>query len=1055
LGALALILIAVFAPALGMAATLVLPRGAIALRTLASIGSMGLSVGCLLGVAASPPGGSLGSAEAVGVPFAPSINLDLTFMPDALGLFFALLVSGIGLLITIYARGYFGRDADSLRRFYPTLGLFATAMIGLVLSDNFLAMFLFWELTSVSSFLLIGWHRDERKSVKLAVQALVVTGMGGMLLMGGLLALGVSTGAWSFSELEAQGLSGASEGVLLAAFFLVFAGGAAKSAQWPLHFWLPGAMAAPTPVSAYLHSATMVKAGVYLFGRLFPTLRELEWWTPTLVFFGATTMLLGGYVALRSTELKRIFAYTTVSQLGLLTCMYGLGGLDYAAKHGVGHGAEHAAAHADPNIIWPVMQILNHAAYKAPLFIIAGAIMHLQHKKHLPELAGLWRTHKHLALLMILAAYAMAGLPFTLSFAAKEAFLYQIVHAAAEHPAFWLVGAMAVLTAVCNVAIFVRITRTFIGRTEPSPEVVAHEEPGAHHEDHDHSHERGLWAAGIWWPAAVFVAIQFVCGVVPAVYGLLFAGVETHALYWDRVPGVLYAITHPSMALALSGLAIAGGLALGFSGFLRRPIEDVHAKLFPAAYRLTEDTGYQVLRRLQSGSIRVYLFVVMLAFIVGLAATFASDASRMLRLPEIGSFRIAPLEMKLASAFLALLICGSAMVIPIIRRRVVRVLVLGVCGFSVTGMYLIYAAPDLALTQIMFEIISVILFLLALRLLPEERSFPIRDLVGSRIVFASVVGVAIAWIMLHAGAVADRDAIEAWELAQSQQKQQQVDGDSVAYLPAADPDGPIGDAKPKSHAPEIIAADRGRVGGWTLLNAYEGQTPDTDGRGGGGTNVVNVILVDFRGYDTVGEITVLGITVMGVLALLGSVPIRRGGTIGAQVPEPGVEDGTHAPVVTPQPQLGSSMLRIAMRLVLPVVLLFAGYVFFKGHNEPGGGFIAGLIASVGIAAYRMSAGVDGLRRLMPIKPGLLAAIGLAIALITGFAPLLLKLLTGGWDAGGIGGPFFMSDNQYIDLPGGGVYHWTSVALFDLGVFIVVVAASVGMINRFEEELEER
>lgn len=1101
---LTLILVGVFAPVVGMGLTLLLPRSMVTLRTLASIGSMVASAAALLTLAITLPEASLADATPVGVPFAPSLDINLSFLPDQLGLFFALLVAVVGVFITIYARGYFGRAPDDLYRFFPTLGLFATAMLGLVLADDFLAMFVFWELTSVSSFLLIGWHREDKSAVLLAIQALVVTGVGGMLLMAGLLGLGLSTGAWSFSALQATDMHGAGEGLLLAAFLLIFAGAGAKSAQWPVHFWLPGAMAAPTPVSAYLHSATMVKAGVYLFGRLFPALRDLDWWTPTLVSFGATTMLLGAYVALRSTELKRIFAYTTVSQLGLLTCMYGLGGLADGGHHGehashsadhLGEGAPLASAAADPNVIWPVMQILNHAAYKAPLFIVAGAIIHTLHRKHLPELRGLWRTNRAFALTLLLGAYALAGLPLTLSFAAKEAFLYQIVHAAEEHPWFWAVGAMAVLTAVCNVAIFTRIARTLVAPTEHAAPPDATRDPGEGPDDqrlkgaelhadplarreiearerngrarpaghqhplHDEAHERGLWAAGIWWPALAIVSLQYVCGVYPPAYDALFGAVETHPLYWDHLPGFVYALTHPSLALAMSAVAIALGFALGFSDLLKRPIEDVHARLFPAAYGGVQKIGYRVFRTLQNGNLRTYLFFVLFAFLVGLGAVVVADAETMLVWPEIGAFSIAPLELQLASVFLTLLICGSALALPIVRTRVVRVLILGVCGFSVTGMYIIYAAPDLALTQMMFEIISVVLFMLALRLLPEEVKFNRRDFVGLRIVFSTAVGVAIAFLVLHAGAVADQSAIAAYErqrteahhVAPAADASRVVSGDEGDVAAAVGESGVASGASAvvenghgdKRHArAPILGVDDSRLGGWFLQNTYSGETPGTDGRGGGGNNVVNVILVDFRGYDTIGEITVLSITMMGVLALLGACPKPRR-----------TDDPTQTLTLGSQPHLRSSMLGTVMRLILPLVLLFAGYVFFKGHNEAGGGFIAGLIASVGLAAYRMAAGNFALRVLLPIKPGIMAAFGLLIALATGLTPVLLEAVTGGSGAGGLGGPLLMSDNQYLPLPGAGEFHWTSVMLFDLGVFIVVVAVSVGMINRFEEELE--
>lgn len=1012
-----LALLAVFAPVATGALTMLLPKRLITPRVLLALAGPVIAVLALLqhGV----------SEQVASLAFAPTLGLELSFAADQLGMFFALLVSGIGCLIVLYARGYFGRDERSLARFYPMLGLFMTAMMGIVLSDNLLSLFLFWELTSVSSFLLIGWNTQDRTSCRLAMQAFAVTGLGGLVMLAGLIALGVSSDIWSFSGLEtafAEGSLSMSAPLVSTAFALIFVGAAAKSAQWPLHFWLPGAMAAPTPVSAYLHSATMVKAGVYLLARLFPVMRDLSWWTPTLVFFGAMTMLVGGYMAIRSDALKKIFAYTTVSQLGLFVCAYGLGGLNFL--HGA-HGGDsshggHAAGPAtgDPNIIYPITQILNHALYKAPLFILAGAIIHLTGKTTLGGCRGLFKSHRTLAVLALLAAYAMAGLPFTLSFPAKEAFLYQIVHGAEIRPVLWLVGAIAVFMAMCNVAVFIRMATTFFAPGD------AHAANDHHDDHHHHAHEHGFWGACIWWPAAALVIWQFVGGFAPGLFESIVRPVETDTgNYWTSLPSVLEAVTHPTAALGLSALAIALGIGLGLAPIWRKAAADPHNHLFPATLRTGERLGHAVFSVVQRGDLRIYVTVALTALIGAMAATFWLDRGAMLQWPEIPG--ITDVDYTLAGWSLTALICASALLLPIVKTRVVRVLILGTCGFSVIGMYLLYQAPDLALTQVMFEIISVVLFLLALRLLPE-RGAGVRAHAPARIVFASLVGLCVGWITLHAGAAADKSALDAWASANHGASQHAIVAPASILQPVADLDGNSAEAH---HAPRV-QPDDSRLGGWMLRNSYQGTTADTNGRGGGGNNVVNVILVDFRGYDTVGEITVLSIAMMGVLALIGACPAPLG------LKERG-----------PQRQLRSYMLRTAMKLLLPLSLLFAAYVFFKGHDEPGGGFIAGLIASVGLAAYRMSDGGAALRKLLPIKPGLTAAMGLALALGTGLAPLLIDLVTGD------GGPFFTSDNSYIGLIGGGTYHWTSVALFDLGVFIVVVAVSVGMINRFEEELD--
>ena len=1000
-----MLLLAVIAPAALGLATLLLPRSSTSARPLVALIGPVISFAILAWMSATVGVG----APTGSIPLVSDLGIALDFRADALGTFFGMLVSGIGCLIVVYARGYFGPDAASLGRFYPTLGFFATAMMGLVLADNIVLMFMFWELTSISSFLLIGWHRDDEKSVRLAMQAFATTGLGGMVLLAGVLMLGSITGVWSFSELIPALEAGRGGALVPWAFALLFIGGAAKSAQWPLHFWLPGAMAAPTPVSAYLHSATMVKAGVYLFGRLQPAMGDLAAWGPTLTIFGAITMALGGVLALRSSELKKIFAYSTVSQLGLFTCGYGL--------------AHFGAHHGEANLSWPVTQILNHALYKAPLFMIAGAITHAVGKKNLGDLKGLWRTHPVLVIICLIGLAGLMALPGTLSFGAKEAFLHQVIHAAEAHPMIWLVAAATILAAVCNTAIAIRFARTFFAA--PAPD--AHGE----HNDH-HAHESGLWGACIWAPAALLAVWQIIGGIAPGFLESIIKPVETNFAGFDHLPSVWHAIAHPNLALALSGVSLVFGIALGFSAIGATPVVDPHNALFPATYRGLERLGRTIVTTLQSGNLRTYLGVVFVAMLAGLGLAAYADPS-FLRLPALVTMGNATFMVVVAAVCLTVLICATALILPMVKSRVLRVLVLGSCGFSVVGMYLIYQAPDLALTQLMFELISVVLFLLVLRLLPEEDAETPDAWRRGRVALSAVVGIAIGWTTLHAGTTADLFHVE-----QRQHQLAQIEAGaheaSIVPIAAGGAHGAV--TTPKDFQPT------GRLGDWFAAHAYEGSV-SSDGRGAGGNNIVNVILVDFRGYDTMGEITVLAIALIGVLAMLAATPAAR-----SRLARGALFVGSGSAPVGGQPHLRSSLLRTAMGLILPLSLAYAGYVFFKGHNEPGGGFIAGLIAAVGFAVYRMSEGGEALRRLIPIHPGVLAAIGLAVALTTGFLPVIIGAVA--YD-----GPFplFYSGQFHIPRIGADPFHLPSVAFFDFGVFLVVVGVSVGMLNRFEEELE--
>ncbi|MFW6335980.1 MAG: NADH-quinone oxidoreductase subunit L, partial [Phycisphaeraceae bacterium] len=561
----------------------------------------------------------------------PSLHINVAFFNDGLGVFFALLVAGVGLLIVLYARAYFGQDPDELYRFFPTLGFFTTAMLGVVLSDSFLLTLLFWELTSISSFLLIGWDRYDKRAVKLGMQAFFTTGLGGLALFGGLVLLGKETGIWRWSELMTAVAAGPGRGLeintalqwsnpYMWGFVLMLVGAGAKSAQFPFHYWLPGAMAAPTPVSAFLHSATMVKAGVFLLGRLLPVLglasagTALELWPWVVIPLGAVTMLYGAVVAIQQHDLKRIFAYTTVSQLGLLTCMYGLGSLSY-------HGA--------PNLDFDITQIANHAFYKAPLFIVAGALGHVA-SRNLTELHGAWKKHKAMVLTMLLAGWALAALPGSISFQAKELFVDAVLHSKEALGGWmWVLVAMTLGTAICNVAIFVRLVTTLLGlkgsmampqtrvrdkyeqpeieqagtgEEEPAPAGHGHAGADAHHgvahgaHDHHH-HETGLWAVMLWLPALLIVSLQYVGGIATPVWNAAFAPLEQIAAgnyighKFGGVPDLWQVVTHPGPAMLVSLLAVVGGVMLGYSRQLRGAIVDWADGIYPAMYWLAVTGG--------------------------------------------------------------------------------------------------------------------------------------------------------------------------------------------------------------------------------------------------------------------------------------------------------------------------------------------------------------------------------------------------------------------------------------------------------------------------------
>ncbi len=849
-----LLAMAIVAPVACGLAGLLLPRKELSLRVGLSVLGPCLAL-FLLGLYARDHGFD---ASVWKVQWMPELQLNLWLHADRLGLFFAFLVSGIGLLITLYARAYFGPDPDSLFRFYPSLLLFMTAMLGVALADNFVLLLLFWEMTSVSSFLLIGWDRDEPSAVQKAMQAFVVTGAGGLAMMAGLIVLGVHASQiaaahqlefhWSFTDLAQLRQLGylSPTSTLGAAFVLIFVGAAAKSAQFPLHFWLPGAMAAPTPVSAYLHSATMVKAGVYLTGRMWPILTILPIWPSLIVPLGAVTMVYGAFVALQKADLKQIFAYTTVSQLGLLMCMYGLAAFEY---------------HGQPNLIWDVTQILNHALYKAPLFILAGAIGHVA-SRQLPDLKGFFwrdRTAKIMATVILLAAYALAAGPGTLSFTAKEFFFYQIYHA--QHVItgiwFWALVAAGIATGTFNVAIFCRLIRTMVF-DKPSghhSNLDAHGHASSHS---DHGHETGLWPAFLWLPGLLVVSLQYVGGLAPGIVDrFVLSYIEPSRYYEDHLPGLVEVashLAHPQLPLIMSGVAIALGVTVGLLPVLTKIYKDPFDHVYPGFYKLiTKKLGPRAFGVVQTGHIGSYIAFVSIVM-VGLFLWTIGFNPRTLydQWPAGVTFEIEQLGELTLGVLLTLVVCMTAVLLPIVADRTSRVLVLGTCGFGVTSVYYLYRAPDLALTQISIEIVSLILFLLVLSLIPREGP-KARLWVAPRIVLSLAVGAVMFWLTV-VSSVGPRPALNTVYPHER----------SVAHL------GQFfmrnsHHGVDTEHVPEEELASG-------LVNRTGDHDPSADGaylhHGGGGNNVVNVILVDFRGFDTLGEITVLGLAAMGVWTLL-------------------------------------------------------------------------------------------------------------------------------------------------------------------------------------------
>jgi multicomponent K+:H+ antiporter subunit A len=883
------------------------------------------SLGLLLWQAAGVIGGE---AQLEFVPWVPEIGLNVGLRLDGLSLMFALLITGMGLLVILYAHSYLG-SKDPVGKFFGTLMLFMAAMLGIVLSDNLLLLMIFWELTSISSFLLVGYWKHRPDARAGARMALAITGGGGLAMLGGFILLGQIAGTYEISHMLDKAAAIQADPRYPVALVLVLVGCFSKSAQFPFHFWLPQAMAAPTPVSAYLHSATMVKAGLFLLARLTPVVGGTELFAILVTGVGLTTVVFAAFVALFKHDIKGLLAYSTISHLGLITFLIGL-------------GSPLAAVAA-------IFHILNHATFKAALFMTAGIVDHETGTRDLRQLGGLWRFMPWTATLAATATAAMAGVPFFNGFISKEMFLTQAVAFAQPGGWRWGVPALATVAALCSVGYSVRLIHDlfFNGPPRNIPNPRPHEPP-----------------MGMKAPVALLAAICVIVGVLPALtLGPLVLAAST-AMLGKAPPEFHLALWHgANLPLLLSGLALAGGCILYFAlargGRLHRvhsehwygPLTGVQLfqrvmdRLFAGAGRLTA--------LLEIGSLQRYIAWMLMATLVVAAAPFLGGDA-----PGTGTRTLLPVSLP-ALVLWGLLLTACAWLALRHHDRFQSVVVTGVVGLVTSLCFVAFSAPDLALTQLSVEIVSTVLLLMGLALLPRQT--PHESSTGRRVrdaCLALMGGAGIAWL--------------AWVMLTR-------DHDSIA---------------------------------WYFLNQ--------SAIAGGGTNVVNVILVDFRGYDTFGEITVLAIAAIGVLAMMDGMHTRR----------PNKDEAGRAWVLGGKPLL----LRVAARLVLPLALVVALYIFVRGHGMPGGGFIAGLITSVALVLQYMAMGQTRAEFLLRAQGGgrfvRWIAIGLGIAGLTGVGAFLL------------GQPFMTSAHGYPFVPGLGELPLATAALFDLGVYITVVGATL-------------
>jgi multicomponent Na+:H+ antiporter subunit A len=663
-----------------------------------------------------------------------ALNLEFGFRLDALGVVMTVLVGGLGALILAYSAWYFGKDSRDAPRNSALLLAFAGAMLGLVLADDLLTLYVFWELTSIASFLLVGQGGLHRANRRAAVQALLVTVMGGLAMLLGIVIVGESAGTYRISEIVAAPPAG---GLAATGIVLILVGGLTKSAQFPFHPWLPGAMAAPTPVSAYLHAASMVKAGVVLVGRLSPAFADRSYWWVPIAVLGLVTMLVGGWRALHETDLKRLLAFGTVSQLGFLMVLFGSG--DRIGE------------------IAALTMLLAHGLFKAPLFLVVGIVDKVTGTREVGALSGLGRRLPGIAVAATLAAASMAGIPFLLGFLGKEAAFEAFVH-----DGNWVVGLGLLLGSIFTVAYSARFlwgafaTKAGVEPTEPKPVVP-----------------------GLSVPTWIAALAGLVLGCVPAVTDALAQDYAAAYPASDAVEADYHlALWHGlSLPLLFSAVALAVGLTLHAQ---RARVSALHGAL---AHPLSAQRGYEavvggierfavwVTGRIQAGSLPVYLGVLLVTVLVLPGIALVTGGRWPASVPGYGSLMQLPL---------GLVIIACALALTRVRRRFTAVLLVGAIGYAIGGLFVVDGGPDLALAQFLVETLTMVAFVFVLRRLPAHFDSGPGPSRGTQLRKAALAGVAGVFV-----------AVAALVLSGARQAPPAASGEFVARAPETGADNVI------------------------------------------------------------------------------------------------------------------------------------------------------------------------------------------------------------------------------------------------------------------------
>jgi multicomponent K+:H+ antiporter subunit A len=878
----------------------------------------------------------------------PQLGLNFTLRMDGFAWLFAMLITCIGLLVVLYAR-YYMSSKDPIPRFFAYFLAFMGSMMGIVLSGNIILLSIFWEMTSIFSFLLIGYWHQNAAARDGARMALTVTGIGGFCLLAGFLVLGHIVGSYDLDRILESGDLIKAHPLYGTTLILILLGALTKSAQFPFHFWLPNAMAAPTPVSAYLHSATMVKAGVFLLARLWPALAGTEEWFWILGTAGITTLILGAYFAMFQQDLKGLLAYSTISHLGLITTLLSLGS-PLAAVAAIFHMA-------------------NHATFKCSLFMAAGIIDHETGTRDMRKLSGLHSFMPATATLAMAASAAMAGVPLFNGFLSKEMFFAEAVETHADSTLDMILPYVATISGAFAVTYSLRFIHTVFFGPKPGPEVP-----------NPTPHEPPRWMR---FPIEFLVFVCLVVGVVPALSIGPFLHSAVVSVLGDQTPEYSLSIWHGfNTPLIMSMIALVGGVTLYLllKNYLARCGDGPPVFRLLRGQRIFErimvTVSWKWARWLESnlGTRRLQpqlRILVVVALFAGFTPLFLSDLP--LRLPRISS--IDPIFAILwAIGMLSAL--GAAWQAK--YHRLAALVMMGVTGLVTCLTFVWLSAPDLAITQLLVEIATTVLILLGLRWLPKrfEKVDNSDDFIaqirrGRDLVIALAAGVGMSFIAY-----------------------------AVMTLPV----------------PNAIST-------FFLEKAY------TEG---GGTNVVNVILVDFRGYDTMGEIVVLAIVGLTIFSLL-----RRFRPAHESIGLPAQQIIQNAYDAQQPDRKGGDTMRdylyvpsVVMQWMFPVFIMFSVFLFIRGHDQPGGGFAAGLTMAMAFMLQYLAGGTRWAEDRIRILPLRWMGFGILVTVATG---------AGSW---AFGYPFLTSYSQYIEIPYIGKVPAATALLFDLGVYTLVVGATV-------------